>query len=280
MEKWFQKLFKTRKPIIAMAHIPALPGSPRCRLSLEETVKWVKRDVKNLSKARVDAVLFCNEDDRPYALQASPEQVAAMTRVVVEARPISGVFGVDVLWDPYASMAVAHATGAHFVRGVFTGVYESDMGLWSPDASSVARLRRRVGAEGVRMFFNIVPEFASPLGGRSPAERALSAQVSSLADVLLVSGHMAGAEADLETLREVKKASNVPVLVNTGVNEGNLERYLEVADGAIVGTSLKQGGYTWGPVDPERAKRFMEKARSLRRHLDQSRSTLPGPPTL
>jgi membrane complex biogenesis BtpA family protein len=262
-----ENLFGTKKPVIAMAHIPALPGTPRYDDAggMDHLLEWVRSDVEHLVEGGVDAIMFCNEDDRPYVFKAGIEQIAAMTRVATEARPQGLPFGVDFLWDPMASMAIAHATGARFIREVLTGVYESDMGLWSPNAGRVARFRRQIGAAGTRVFYNVVPEFASPLGTRSATARARSAVVSSLADVILVSGMMAGQEPDVSIVSEVKEAvPDVPVFLNTGAKEHNIDEYLKVADGVIVGSSLKVDGYTWNPVDPDRVDRFMAKVRATR----------------
>jgi membrane complex biogenesis BtpA family protein len=263
---WFSDMFKTCKPIIAMVHIPALPGTPRYDMEkgVNHLVDWVKKDVKHLVDGGVDAIMFCNEDDRPYVFDAGIEQIATMSRVVAEAKPDRVQFGVDFLWDPKAALSVALANGASFMREVLTGVYESDMGLWSPDVGGFTRFKSNIGAEDVRVFFNVVPEFASPLGSRSPVERAYSAVVSSLADVILVSGIMAGSEADLSVIEAIKENVDVPVLVNTGVKLQNVEEYLSVADGAIVGSSLKVDGYTWNPVDPNRVNTFMDKVKSIR----------------
>ena len=57
---------------------------------------------------------------------------------------------------------------------------------------------------------------------------------------------------------------DVPVLVNTGVKPHNVKDYLSVADGAVVGSSLKVDGYTWNPVDPENVRKLMEKVEELR----------------
>lgn len=266
LQGWFKTLFKKPKPIIAMAHLPALPGTPRYsrEKGVQHLVDWVKRDVELLVDGGVDAIMFCNEDDRPYVFEAGIEQIAAMARVVAEAKPEDIPYGVDFLWDPMAAMAVAHATGAGFIREVLTGVYESDMGLWSPDAGKLMRFRSQIGADNIRVFFNVVPEFASPLGTRSPVERAHSAVVSSLADVILVSGKMAGAEAELSTIRDIKSHIDVPVLVNTGVKPENVQEYLLVADGAIVGSSLKVDGYTWNPVDSDRVRALVERVEEIR----------------
>lgn len=267
MANWLQSLFGTTKPVIAMAHVPALPGTPRYdrQKGVDYLVERLRSDVDYLVQGGVDAVMFCNEDDRPYVFKAGIEQIAAMSRVVTELRPTTLPFGVDFLWDPMAALAIAHGTGASFVREVLTGVYESDMGLWSPNAGEAMRFREQIGANKVRVFYNIVPEFGVSLGNRSVAQRARSVVVSCLADVILISGAMAGEEPDIAVFDEVKAAvGDVPVFVNTGAKVTNIAAFLKVADGVIVGSSLKQDGYTWNPVDPARVDAFMREVNRAR----------------
>ncbi len=263
--KWVKELFGHEKPIIAMAHIPALPGTPRFdpKLGLDGMVEKMKTDLKFLREGGVDAVMFCNEDDRPYTFHAGPEMVAAETRIVTELKPNDIPFGVDYLWDPITAISVAAATGASFIREVMTGTYESDMGLWSPDVNKVTDIQVRTGTTHIKKFFNVAPEFCSPLGNRSVGQRARSAAVSSLADVILVSGMMAGEEPDVSQIKEAKDAlgNMAPVFLNTGAKSTNIAKFLEVADGVIVGSSLKVDGYTWNPVDPARVKEFVAAAR-------------------
>jgi predicted TIM-barrel enzyme len=87
--------------------------------------------------------------------------------------------------------------------------------------------------------------------------------VSSIPDAILVSGPMAGAGPDLDTLREIRSAvpEETPVLLNTGARAETIGEFLEVADGCIVGSSLKFDGITWNQVDPARAERFVAAAR-------------------
>jgi membrane complex biogenesis BtpA family protein len=260
----FRELFSSRKPVIAMAHLPALPGSALYddQRGMSGIVEAVRADVEILLAHDVDAIMFCNEGDRPYTLKAGPEGVAALARVVTELAPTDRPFGVDFLWDPEAALAVAVACGANFIREVVTGVYESDMGLWNTNASRLLRERRRLHGEDVAVLMNVTPEFASPIGRRSIADAARSAAFSSLADAVLVSGSMAGVEPGLDALVEAKGAvGDVPVLVNTGAKSTNIAASLDVVDGVIVGSDLKFEGDTWSPVDPDRVARFLEAAR-------------------
>lgn len=257
----FNNVLGTEKPIIAMAHLPALPGSPLydAKAGIDALVDAVVQDLEALQSGGVDAVMFGNEGDRPYLTTASPESLAAMAVVVARVLPHVRVpFGVNYLWDPVASVALAHATGAAFVREVFTGVYDSDMGLWVPNAAAAVRLRRNLGDDAL-LFFNINAEFASPVGSRGNSAKARSAVFASLADGICVSGPMTGDSVALRDIEEVKAAvPDVPVIANTGVKLENVADILSAADAAIVGTSLKRDGNTWDAVDPERVAAFMD----------------------
>ncbi len=260
------ELFVGRKPLIAMVHLLPTLGTPQydATAGIEGNIEHVRADLEILLDAGFDALLFCNEGDRPYSFHAGYEGVATMTRVVSELAPTDLPFGIDFLWDPLAALAIAASTGASFIREVMTGTYESDMGLWNTDAAGLLRERRRLNAGHVGMFMNVTPEFASRPGSRTIGEVARSVVVSSLADAILVSGPMASAEPDIETLQEVVKAVNgeVPVIANTGVKSTNISSFLELADGIIVGSDLKEDGYTWNAVDPMRVERFMKAAHS------------------
>jgi hypothetical protein len=259
-----RELFANKKPLIAMVHLLPTLGTPRYdpASGMEGNVEHVRADLEILLDAGFDAVLFCNEGDRPYSFHAGYEGVATMTRVVAALAPTDRPFGVDFLWDPRAALAIAAATGAAFIREVMTGTYESDMGLWNTDAADLLRERRRLGADHVGMFMNVTPEFAGRPGSRSIGDVARSVVVSSLPEAILVSGPMAGAEPGLDLLREVTEAVNgeVPVIANTGVKSTNVASFLELADGIIVGSDLKTDGYTWNAVDPARVERFMKAA--------------------
>jgi hypothetical protein len=262
-----RRIFGVDKPIIGMAHLHPLPGSPLYdrERGVDGITEAVVADLEALQAGGVDAVMFGNEGDRPYLTHATPESLTAMTAVVTEAkRHVRVPWGVNYLWDPVASVALAHATGARFVREVFTGVYDSDMGLWVPDAAKAVRLRASLG-DDVALFYNINAEFASPVGSRSSAARAQSAVFASLADAICVSGPMTGTPVEVSDLEEVRAAvPETPVVANTGVRHENVDAILAVADAAIVGTSFKRDGNTWNEVDVDRVTRFMDKVRSLR----------------
>ena len=265
----FTRIFGDSKPAIAMVHLGATPGAPLydANAGLDGLVDAARRDLQALQAAGFDAVLFGNENDRPYELKVDPASAATMAYVIGRtASEIRPPFGVNLLWDPVASIAVAAATGASFVREIFTGAYASDMGMWSPDAGAAMRYRDRIGRRDLALMFNVSAEFGYSLDRRSVADRARSAVFSSIPDAILVSGAITGEAARVEDLEETKRAlPGTPVLANTGVKHTTVRDTLAVADGVIVGSALKVDGDTWNPVDPERASEFMRLVRAARK---------------
>ncbi|MEQ1771947.1 MAG: BtpA/SgcQ family protein, partial [Devosia sp.] len=139
------------------------------------------------------------------------------------------------------------------------------MGLWAPDAGAAMRYRNRLGRSDLALMYNISAEFAWSLDQRSLADRARSAVFSSIPDAVLVSGVITGEAAALSELEAVKKVlPSTPALANTGVKHATVADVLKIADGCVVGSSLKIDGDTWKAVDPERARDFMARARKAR----------------
>lgn len=265
MSSLFKELLGRDKVVIAMCHFPAMPGSPLYdeKGGVEAIKEWVARDVQNLQDGGVDAIMFCNEGDRPYNLKASPASLTTMASVIGQLKSqIRVPFGCDILWDPQGAIALAKAVGGRFVREVFTGVYSSDMGLWDTSCGESLRFRRNIGASDIKLIFNINAEFAGFIDRRPLDLIAKSTVFSSLADVVAVSGTMTGQSAQVSDLEIVKNAvPDTPVVANTGVRADNVRQILQVADGVIVGTALKADGNTWNAVCPDRVKRFVEAAR-------------------
>ena len=165
-------------------------SKPRARISLA------------LQKAKFDAVMFGNENDRPYEFEVDTASTATMAYVIGRLRPeIKVPFGVNVLWDPMSTMALAAATGASFVREIFTGTYASDMGPWTPDAGKALRYRDRLGRSDLAVLYNVSAEFAYSLDQRSLPDRARSAVFSSIPDAILVSGAITGEAAAMSRPR-------------------------------------------------------------------------------
>lgn len=265
---WIKEVFKTEKPIIAMCHFDALPGDPYYDKEggMEKVIENARKDFLALQEGGVDAVMFSNEFSLPYLTDVKTETVAAMARIIGELKKdIKIPFGVNVLWDPMKSLDLAVAVDAAFVREIFTGVYASDFGLWNTNVGETIRHQHRIGAENVKLLFNIVPEAAKYVAERDIVSITKSTVFNNRPDALCVSGLTAGSETDSAVLSLVKKtAPNTVIFANTGVRPENVTEQLEIADGAVVGTTFKKDGKFENHVDIERVKSFMKIVKDFR----------------
>lgn len=271
MTNWLEGTFAVQKPIIAMLHLSALPGDPGfdSKAGISAIVHRAKEELAALQEGGVDGILISNEFSLPYLTKTEPITAISMARVIGELLDdITVPYGVNVLWDGSASIDLAVATGAQYVREIFTGVYASDFGLWDTNIGQVARHRSRIGGAGVKLFFNIVPESAKYLADRSLKSIAETTVFATLPDAICVSGLTAGAPTDTQSLAIVKAAAgNVPVFVNTGVRAHNVGEQLAVADGAIVGTYFKTDGVFENRAEKARVEELMGAARDFRATL-------------
>jgi membrane complex biogenesis BtpA family protein len=261
----FDRVFGKTKPVIGMVHMGALPGTP-LHDPQADLLAAARADLIALQDAGFDAVMFGNENDRPYEFQVDTASTVKMAMLIGQLKSeITVPFGVNVLWDPMSTVALGAATGASFVREIFTGTYASDMGPWTPDAGRAMRYRDRLGRPDMAMLYNVSAEFAHSLDRRPLPDRARSAVFSSIPDAVLVSGQITGEAAALSDLEAVKAVlPDIAVMANTGVKHDTVADVLAIADGCIVGSSLKVDGDTWKPVDPDRARDFMDRARKAR----------------
>jgi len=265
---WMKDVFGTDKPIIAMCHLQPMPGDPYydAEGGMEKVVECARHDLHALQDGGVDGVMFSNEFSMPYLTKVRPETVAAMSRVIGELmRELKVPHGANCLWDPIASLDVASATGAYFIREIMSGVYASDFGLWDTDAGTTARHQKNISAGNVKLLYNIVPEAAVYLAERDIVKVAKSTVFNHRPDALCVSGLTAGTPTDTQVLTAVKNAvGDTPVFCNTGCNKDNIAMQLKVADGAVVATTFKVDGMFYNQVDKKRVKEFMDVVKSAR----------------
>lgn len=266
--EWLKELFKTQKPVIAMCHLQPMPGDPYYDKDggMQKVVDAAYDEFIKLQEGGVDAVMFSNEFSMPYLKKVNPETTASMARVIGEVKhEIKIPFGVNVLWDPFASLDLAAATGARFIREIMSGVYASDFGLWDTNTGEIARHRVHLGLEDCKLLFNIVPEAASYLGERKVEDIAKTTVFNNHSDVICVSGITAGVGTDMGILARVKGAiPSTPVFANTGCKLNTIEEIFKIADGAVVGTTFKKDGKFENCVVKERVVEFMDKVRSIR----------------
>ncbi len=265
---WIKETFDTSKPIIAMCHLQPMPGDPYydAEKGMDYVVSCARADFLALQEGGVDCVMFSNEFSMPYLTSVKPQTTATMARVIGELMSdIKIPFGVNVLWDPLASIDLAAATGAKFIREIMSGVYASDFGIWNTNVGETARHKLEVSRKDLKLLFNIVPEAARYLADRSIEDIAKTTVFNNRPDALCVSGLTAGAETDSQILLRVKTTvPDTAVFCNTGCRINNIEHQLQYSDGAVVGTTFKVDGKFENATDVKRVKEFMDVVKKIR----------------
>ena len=274
---WIESMFGVRKPIIAMLHLDALPGDPRFRrgTSIQEIAAHAGADLEALQNGGVDGVLFSNEFSLPYQRTMDMVTPAAMAYVIGALRSELRVpFGVDAISDGGATLELAAAVGADFVRGTFSGVYVGDGGLYNNDFAALMRRKAALPLDNLKMLYFINPESDRNLDLRPLQEIAASTIFKVHPDGLCISANAAGQDVDEELIAAVKSRNpEVAVLCNTGCRPDTIIRKLCVADAAVVGTYFKQGGKLENErlenvrVDAARVRMFMDVVREFRTTL-------------
>ena len=102
----FERVFGAgRKPVIAMVHLGALPGTPLhdAARGVEGIIADARADLMALQAAGVDAVMFGNENDRPYELKVDTASTATMAYVVGRLR--GAMVAVASVWIEMPSPA-------------------------------------------------------------------------------------------------------------------------------------------------------------------------------
>ena len=268
MSKRFRRIFPGPLPVIAMAHVPALPGSPLydAQAGIQGAIDDVRRDLEILVGEGVDAVLFCNENDRPYLLEAPPvaRRGDGPHRRRARARR-SAPSESTTCGTPARRWAWPSRPGP---RSCARCSRASTRATWACGSRTRARScasGRAYGADDLCILMNVTPEFASPLGSRPAGARARSAVVSSLADAILVSGAMAGARArarDGARDRRGRRRQRAGPAQHRRQGAPTIASFAPFIGGVIVGSDLKRDGDTWAPVERERVRRFLDAARS------------------
>lgn len=254
--------------VIGMIHVDPLPGTPGDRGDWPLALRRAAGEARLYREAGVQALLVENMHDLPYLKGAvGPEITAAMALLTQAVKEESGLpTGVQILAGANReALAVAKAAGLEFIRAEgFAFAHVADEGLMEACAGPLLRYRRQIGAEHVAVLADVKKKHASHA---ITADLSVGATARAAAffgaDAVVVTGTATGEVADPEILDEVRRATEVPVFVGSGVTVANVHRYLS-ADALIVGSHFKVDGHWRNPVDPARVERFVDEVARLR----------------
>ncbi|HZI32259.1 MAG TPA: BtpA/SgcQ family protein [Candidatus Binatia bacterium] len=245
-----------RKVLIGVVHLKPLPGAARHRASMAEIIKAAVADAVAYERGGAHGVFIENFGDVPFTKSSiAPETLAAMAVAGCAVRAaVKLPVGFNVLRnDARAALALCAACGGDYLRvNVHSGAMLTDQGLIEGDAYHTLRERVRL-APAAQIFADVHVKHAVPLGNWSLEDAASDTLERGLADALIISGVGTGKAAEIGDVKRVRAACpRAKILLGSGVNVENVKTFLQVADGVIVGSSLKRDGKLANPVDARR----------------------------
>jgi membrane complex biogenesis BtpA family protein len=255
-------LFPSAKPVIAMIHLDALPGTPAGGRSVREIETTALREARIYLESGVHGIMLENMHDTPYLRGAVGPEIVAVMSVVAGAVKDSTQLpcGVQVLAGANTeAVAVAHAARLDFVRVEgFAFAHIADEGFIQSSAAPLLRYRKQIGAEHVQVWADVKKKHSSHaitsdliVGDTAEAVEMMRG------DAVIITGMVTADPPALADIRDAKKHCRLPVYLGSGVTAQNLARYYPVADGFIVGSHFKKDGLWSNTADPKRIARFM-----------------------
>lgn len=260
----FKQLFKNKKPIIGMIHLPPLPGYPK-HPGMKFVIKKALTDLDNLQKAGFDGVLVENDNDQPHQIGVSKVIIKSFSEIMKKLLKNAEIpVGMEIIYDMLATIRVAHAVGAQFVRlDVFVDNVETKWGKIPAQATELIALKNNLGAENLVLLTDIHVKHAQMLDKKT-LEQSAEEAIKYNSNALIVTGDWTGHAPSVNDCQKVKKVANkIPVLVGSGLDKYNIATLFQYADGAIVGTSIKTGEF----VDIKKAKQLVEIVKEIRNNL-------------
>ncbi len=256
-------IFKSAKPVIAMIHVGALPGTPAHGLSLREIESQALREAKIYRGAGVQGLMLENMHDTPYLRgRVGSEIVASMAiiaRAVKEASRLP--CGVQILAGAnLEAMSVAHTAGLDFIRAEgFAFAHVADEGIIQSSAAELLRHRRLIGADKVQVWADVKKKHSSHAITADVGIGETAHAVEFLrGDAVIITGMVTGDAPQRADVLEVKAKTHLPVYLGSGVTAKNLKQFFTAADGFIIGSEFKVGGHWLRAVDPQRVENFMK----------------------
>lgn len=260
--------FKSAKPVIAMIHVEALPGTPAHRLSLAAIERKACDEARVYRAAGVHGLMLENMHDTPYLRGGvGPEIVSAMAVIARAVRDLAGVpCGVQILAGANReALSVAHAAGLDFIRAEgFAFAHVADEGIIQSSAAELLRFRKLIGADRVQVWADVKKKHSShAITADVDIGDTAEAVTFMRGDAVIVTGSVTGSAPRAADVSAVKGKCHLPVYLGSGVTKENLRQFYRAADGFIIGSYFKAGGHWAAAVDAQRVERFMATHRKL-----------------
>jgi hypothetical protein len=243
IERKIAQIFKNEKYLIGVVHLGPLlgyKGSP----DISEIIENAISDAKVFEDTKYDAILVENNYDLPHEVFVPPGTLLSMGLCISELKKaVSIPIGVCVLWNDYkTALSLAKLYNLQFIRvAVFVDYVRTDFGKIDACYKELNEYKTSISADNVLVFTDVQVKHSELLNKRPISVSACEA-IEKGSDGIIITGHWTGDAPVLENVRSVRESvQDFPIIIGSGVDENNIKTLLQYADGAIIGTSVKDG---------------------------------------
>ncbi len=208
---------------------------------------------------------FFLQDETLNASRAHPETIAVMASLGRFAKTEYPDIHLGIIiqaHDPVAPLAVAHASGAEFVRiKTFVGAMLKAEGIEQGCGVAAREYRHLLGRKDILMLADVHDRSGYSIGNE-PIEEGARWAVQAGADGLILTGH--SYDESMQYLATVRGAGlHQPLFMGGGVTAENVGQVLAHADGVVVSRAFKRKNYSESEIvrwDLNQIMRFMAAA--------------------
>jgi membrane complex biogenesis BtpA family protein len=232
-------------------------------------------DLEHYKEAGVDSLLVENDHDLPYIQPPLDERgVALMTKIAKEVRKrFDGPVGIQMLEAAnITSLEIAAEAELDYIRvEAYVFAHVGGSGFINGSAGKILRRRKALNADHIKVFADVKKKHGSHslTIDLDIKDEILQAEFF-LADGVIVTSQFTGINPDKSDLIIAKSVTKLPVLIGSGMTPENIQDYMHLADGFIVGSCFRKEGKFLGILEPERLHRFMRNFNSARESIQTS----------
>src|SRR5215208_6081201 len=249
--------------LAAMIAVLPLPGSPLYEGQDQKVIDQAVSDLEAYKKEGVDSILLENDHDLPYIQPPLDiKAILLMTKIAKEVRDrFEGPLGIQMLEAAnITSLEIAAAADLDYIRvEAFVFAHVGGSGIINGSAGKILRRRKELKAEHIKVFADVKKKHGShSLTIDLDIKDEIMQAEFFLADGVIVTSQFTGINPNKNDLIKAKSVTELPVLIGSGMTAENIQEYLSLADGFIVGSYFRKGGKFLETLEPERLHQFMD----------------------
>jgi membrane complex biogenesis BtpA family protein len=157
------------------------------------------------------------------------------------------------------SLEIAAEADLDYIRGeAFVFAHVGGSGVINGSAGKILRRRKELHAEHIKVFADVKKKHGSHslTIDLDIKDEVMQAEFF-MADGVIVTSQFTGINPDKSDLIKAKSVTKLPVLIGSGMTAANIQEYLPLADGFIVGSCFRKDGKFLELLEPERLNKFM-----------------------